>query len=77
MALYVAGACLVFSILLNAFLKDDSTPKTHSGSWLLLVMATILWPLVLPSIARKKFSKVSLDSLELADENWNLKRKIS
>lgn len=77
MALYLAGAFLVFVILLNAFIKDNTTPKTHVGSWIVVIMATTLWPLVLPSIIRKKFSKVSIGSIDLAKENWNFNRKIS
>jgi hypothetical protein len=57
MALYTAGALLVFSLSLRAFLKDRSTPKTDLLSWMVILVATVLWPLTLPSILRKKVLK--------------------
>jgi hypothetical protein len=57
MILYTSGALLVFCISLRAFLRDDSTPKTDLVSWLVVLVATVFWPLVLPSILRKKLLK--------------------
>ncbi|NJR66745.1 MAG: hypothetical protein HC772_17855, partial [Leptolyngbyaceae cyanobacterium CRU_2_3] len=57
MNLYFTGAALVFGIVLNAFLKDDSTPKTHVASWAVLVIATLLWPVALPSMIRKRLRR--------------------
>lgn len=64
MILYTSGACLVFGLSLRAFLKDDSTPKTDLVSWLVVLVATLFWPLVLPSILRKKLSKTSPIAIE-------------
>jgi cell shape-determining protein MreD len=52
--LYFTGAFLVLIILLNAFLRDDTTPKTQIRSWIYLLIATILWPIILLSMIRKK-----------------------
>ncbi|HEY9642211.1 MAG TPA: hypothetical protein V6C57_17115 [Coleofasciculaceae cyanobacterium] len=57
MTLYFAGAALVFSTVFRAFLKDDSTPKNDVTSWIVIGAATIAWPLVLPSIVRKRLQK--------------------
>lgn len=57
MIFYTAGAFLVFSLSLRSFFKDSSTAKTDLSSWLVLIVATVFWPLVLPSILRKKFFK--------------------
>ena len=57
MTLYFTGATLVFGLLLNAFLKDDTTPKTHIASWVVLAIATVFWPLTLPSMIRKRLQK--------------------
>jgi len=57
MIFYATGAFLVFSLSLRSFFKDSSTPKTDLSSWLVVVFATLFWPLVLPSILRKKFVK--------------------
>jgi hypothetical protein len=54
MTLYFTGATVVFSMVLSAFLKDDSTPKTHPLSWVVIALATLAWPLVLPSMIRRK-----------------------
>jgi hypothetical protein len=45
MILYTSGAFLVFS------------PKNDLVSWLVVLVATVFWPLVLPSILRKKLLK--------------------
>jgi hypothetical protein len=77
MTIYFTGAFLVFSILLNAFIKDDSTPKTHVDSWICIIVATAIWPIVLPSMVRKKLSKVTVETIPLTTNNWNLDQKIN
>jgi hypothetical protein len=57
MTLYFSGATLVFGILLNAFLKDKSTPKSDVTSWLVVLIGTLVWPLVLPSMILKQLPK--------------------
>ncbi|MBW4464975.1 MAG: hypothetical protein KME07_05985 [Pegethrix bostrychoides GSE-TBD4-15B] len=57
MIFYTSGAFLVFSLSLRSFFKDSSTSKTDLSSWLVVICATLFWPLVLPSILRKKLSK--------------------
>jgi hypothetical protein len=57
MTLYFTGATLVFSILLRAFLKDSSTSKSDVTSWLVVLVATLVWPLVLPSMILKQLPK--------------------
>lgn len=57
MAFYLTGALFCFGYSLNAFLKDASTPKTDVFSWLVIGFATLLWPIVLPSMIRKKLAK--------------------
>ncbi|HEY9664800.1 MAG TPA: hypothetical protein V6C65_40695 [Allocoleopsis sp.] len=54
MTVYVAGATLTFSLLLNAFLKDHSTSKTDTASWLVLGIATLFWFIALPCILRQR-----------------------
>lgn len=64
MTLYITGALLVFGFSLQAFLKDTSTPKTDRLSWLVLILASLFWPIVLPSIIRKRLSKTAPVVLE-------------
>jgi hypothetical protein len=58
MMTYLLGTTITFSILLNAFLKDGSTKKTDVLSWLVVLIATLLWFVTLPFIARKRFLEV-------------------
>lgn len=64
MTLYITGAILVFGLSLQSFLKDSTTSKTDRISWLVIITATLLWPIVLPSIVRKKFLKPAPTALE-------------
>ncbi len=57
MILYLTGATLVFGILLSAFLKDNSTCKSDITSWLVVLIGTLVWPLVLPSMVLKQLPK--------------------
>jgi hypothetical protein len=57
MTLYLTGAAIVFGILLRAFLKDKSTPKSDVISWLVVLIGTLAWPLVLPSMILKQLPK--------------------
>lgn len=54
MTTYIIGAICTFGILFNAFLKDNGTSKTDVLSWLILLIGTSLWFIVLPFIIRKK-----------------------
>ena len=54
-SLYLLGAVTTFVVCLSAFLRDQSTPKTHGISWLILLEATFLWPIVLPLACLERF----------------------
>jgi len=58
MILYTVSALFVFGLLLQAFLRDRSTAKTDRTSWVVLLVATIAWPIVLPSILVKKLNPI-------------------
>jgi hypothetical protein len=59
MVFYLIPAALVFSIALQAFLEDASTPKNHFDSWVLLVLAALLWPITFPAIVKHRISEAS------------------
>ncbi|ELS03125.1 hypothetical protein Xen7305DRAFT_00028450 [Xenococcus sp. PCC 7305] len=46
--LYSMIASLLFCIWLGLFLLDSTTPKTDKISWLVLLIAPLFWPIVLP-----------------------------
>lgn len=48
MIIYVAGVLMTATLLLVAFLRDQSIPLTCYRSWLLLVVASVIWPISLP-----------------------------
>jgi hypothetical protein len=50
MVFYLIPATLVFLTALHTFLEDESTPKTHLDSWVMLSVASMLWPITLPAI---------------------------
>ncbi|EAW35006.1 hypothetical protein L8106_07821 [Lyngbya sp. PCC 8106] len=47
-SVYILGAVATFVVSLSTFIGDQSTPKTHGMSWLILLEATLFWPIVLP-----------------------------
>lgn len=48
LAVYLTVALFVFLVLLSAFLLDRSTPKTHRLSWLVVVLGSAFWLVVIP-----------------------------
>lgn len=58
MMLYLFPASIVFSIALCEFIKDESTPKMHVTSWVLIALASMIWPLTLPCILLKKYPSI-------------------
>ena len=59
MVFYFIPAALVFLTALHAFLEDESTPKTHLDSWVMVVVASTLWPITLPAIMNHLVSEAS------------------
>ena len=45
---YLMIALAVFSVWLEAFWADATTPKTNCTSWAALMLAPLFWPIVLP-----------------------------
>jgi hypothetical protein len=45
---YATISVTVFCYWLGLFIADKSTPKTHIASWLILLIAPLFWPIVLP-----------------------------
>ncbi len=70
MVTYLAGVGFTVAILLNAFLKDASTPKTDILSWLLIVVSSLLWFVSLPFILRKKWLAKQAAATETLTVNY-------
>jgi hypothetical protein len=45
---YATISVTVFCYWLGLFIADKSTPKNHVASWLILLIAPLFWPIVLP-----------------------------
>ena len=48
MIIYLLGALTTGTLLLVAFLLDQTTPVANIGSWLVVLVASMMWPLALP-----------------------------
>lgn len=45
---YVLVGLIFFSFCFGKFLQDKTAPKTDKNSWIVLGLATIFWPIVIP-----------------------------
>ena len=45
---YLTIASIVFVYWLGLFMRDNSTAKNHLDSWLVLLIAPLFWPIVVP-----------------------------
>ena len=55
--LYLCGALASSGIWLSAFLKDETTAKTDVASWVVILIATMIWPLSVPLSIRERYAK--------------------
>lgn len=74
---YWTVAGITFSIILSAFLRDDSTRKISAKAWVFITTATVLWPVTLPFIISSKLrvantrrqAMASIQSLETQSDS--------
>lgn len=67
MLFYLLPAALVFGLLLQNWQQDPSTPMTDGESWGFILLASLLWPITLPSILYKKYQKTASQVSESVD----------
>jgi len=48
MTFYIIGSAVAGMVWLTQFLADKETPKTHLLSWIVLLVAALLWPISVP-----------------------------
>lgn len=48
LSFYLLTAGLVFAVLLVAFWRDGSTSKRHQLSWVIVLIGSLFWGVVLP-----------------------------
>jgi len=52
LGVYGLGLVFVATVAVVAFWRDETTPNTHLISWVVLILASLFWPVTLPSILR-------------------------
>ncbi|MEL7039320.1 MAG: hypothetical protein AAFO04_27460 [Cyanobacteria bacterium J06592_8] len=55
--IYFVGGFIAFCVWFSVFIQDSSTPLTESRSWIVLLLATILWPITVPASFVELFKK--------------------
>ncbi|MEM9903810.1 MAG: hypothetical protein AAF921_02155 [Cyanobacteria bacterium P01_D01_bin.44] len=60
MNLYLLPAIWVATVLTSLHLTDNTARKTDRHAWLVIGLATLLWPVVLPISAVELYRKSSL-----------------
>ena len=58
---YFTIALAIFGVWLCFFLLDDTTPKDHLISWMVLLIAPLFWPIVLPLSIRELVMKMKIE----------------
>lgn len=61
---YLVMAFVVFLVFLQSFLRDKTTPKNHKGSWIVLGLAAIFWPIVVPLAGLERHLKKSSEKAQ-------------
>lgn len=57
MLFYFIPASIVFAFCSSLLIADSSSPKDLE-SWLFILLASLIWPICLPSILRKQYSNL-------------------
>lgn len=57
MMIYLLGALGAGTFWLGAFLLDKTTPKTDIQSWVVLGIATLIWPISVPLACLEMLNK--------------------
>ena len=55
---YLAMALAIFCVWFGLFISDKTTPKNHLVSWVVLLIAPLFWPIVLPLSIRELVIKL-------------------
>lgn len=58
-SLYLATAGLCFLVLFTAFWLDSSTSKRHGLSWMIILVGSLCWGVVLPLAVAERLRKFS------------------
>lgn len=77
---YMLPGILVLSMAVRALLRDDETPNSDPEFWVIAILASLIWPITLPNMLRKKFLNLRAKSQQksfqeklqlLLSSNWD------
>ena len=54
---YLTMGSALFCVWFGLFIMDRTTPKNHGISWIILLIAPLFWPIVLPLSIRELLLK--------------------
>ena len=70
---YLTVSATVSCYWLALFMADKSTPKTHIASWLIVLIAPLFWPIVLPvSIVELLTKSSKIDAVPASQQHKEL-----
>ena len=64
MLVYILGMITSGGCWLLFFLRDEETPKTDVASWVVLIVASIFWPISVPLSYIELMTKMKVDPLQ-------------
>ena len=64
---YLTISLISFCVWFVLFLQDSTIPKNHSISWIILLIAPIFWPIVLPISIWELTIKALSNRADIAD----------
>ena len=66
---YLTVSATVFFYWFSLFMADKSTPKNDFASWMIILIAPLFWPIVLPVSAIELITKSALKERSLSAED--------
>ena len=64
---YLTVSATVCFYWLTLFMADKSTPKSDFASWMIILIAPLFWPIVLPASAIELITKSATQERSLSD----------
>jgi hypothetical protein len=65
---YLTVSATVFIYWFSLFMADKSTPKNDFASWMIILIAPLFWPIVLPVSAIELITKSAAKERSLSDD---------
>ena len=66
---YLTVSATVFIYWFSLFMADKSTPKNDFASWMIILIAPLFWPIVLPASAIELITKSAAKERSLSADD--------